>query len=57
MEEKRIDYVILTENNEWVSTGTNASKEMIDQDVTLIREDLGQDVKLFLYETVNNYEV
>ena len=37
----KFDYIIVTEENTWESTGKNATQKEIDQDVADVRDRLG----------------
>ena len=42
------DYIILTEDNKWVSTGKGETQESLDQEIENVQHRFGEDVNLFV---------
>lgn len=52
---ERFDYVIVTEENTWESTGASATQKELDSDIAEVKErlglnDAGEPVKLFIFK-------
>ena len=55
--EERFDYVIVNEDNEWLSTGKQETQEQFDKELSRIKEEQfdrwGEDLPLIVFKAPN----
>jgi hypothetical protein len=52
--EERFDYVILNEDNEWLSTGNQETQEQLEQEIAIVKkaqfDRWGEDLPLVIFK-------
>jgi len=55
--EERFDYIILNEDNEWLSTGYQQTQEQLEEDLAIIQKEQldrwGEDLPLVVFKAPN----
>jgi len=55
---EKLDYIILDEDNNWLSTGKAETQEQLDQEIEMLKgQDGGRDLIVFTAPSMESYKV
>jgi len=54
---KKFDYVILTADNQWLSTGKQETQKQLEEELERVREEMGEDVEITIFKAKNMEQI